>query len=453
MTSPETENQSNQSIFANRSVIVLAVVAGLALITTIVLGILLLRQPGEEGSDTGTPTPFAASSEGSALNEPLVVGIDGNSTITVTLDTPVTLAVGGRTFAVQTQAIAADQVWSPEIEDEETAVWVFGSIVNYVVGIPTSGDNRTLLEGLQPGDEMTLTTRDGVSYTFAFDNRRLASTADRDVFAQRIPGITLMLVGGDGNERVVVNGRYLVSQATAEQSSIINLGETAQLDNIQITVPSVSYVPDRAEVPNGFAFFQIDYEIQNVGLTAFNTNLLQLTLIDNVGNQYALNPTASQLGNFPALNGFLNAGQVLQATAGYQLPLGLNSESVNWVVARTDTGAQIQVNLPFTGSPSAAAASTSITLLQADVGEDLTSLILTGQVTNLNNQPIVITESEISLTSQDGSSYILFATNPPFPWTVPAGQTVQFAVTYQRPNVGTAVFNVLSQSFQLSGLR
>ncbi len=449
MTTPETPNQS---IFANRSVVVLAAVAGLALLTIIILLVLLLRQPNENISGNPTPTPFA-SSAGSALNESLVVGIDGNSTITVTTDTPVTLSLGGRSFAMQTQAIAEDQVWSPNLEDEETAVWVFGSIVNYVIGIPSSDDNRTLLEGLQPGDEMTLTTRGGVSYTFSFDNRRLVSTADQDVFAQRTPGVTLLLVGDEGNERLVVNGRYLVSEATAGQSDVIQLGESAQLDNIQISVPSVSYVPDRAEVPDGFAFFQVDYEIQNVGLTAFNSNLLQLTLIDNIGNQYALNPTASQLGNFPAFNGFLNSGQVIQATAGYQIPLGLNSESVNWVVARTDTGAQIQVNLPFSGGASAAAASTSITLLQADVADDLTSLILTGQVTNLNNQPVVITETDVSLTSQDGASYLLVATNPPFPWTVPAGQTLQFAVTYQRPNVETAVFNILSQSFQLTGLR
>ncbi|KAA3662626.1 MAG: DUF4352 domain-containing protein [Chloroflexi bacterium] len=449
MTSPETPKQN---IFANRSVVILAAVAGLALLTVIILLILLLRPTGENAASDPTLTPFPTG-VGSALNEPLVVGIDGNSTITVTTDTPVTLALGGRSFTMQTQAIAADQAWNPNLEDEDTAVWVFGSIVNYVVGIPSSDDNRALLEGLQPGDEMTLTTRGGVSYTFSFDNRQLVSTVDQNVFAQRTPGVTLLMIGDEGNERLVVNGRYLVSEATAGQSNIIQLGESAQLDNIQISVPSVSYMPDRAEVPNGFAFFQIDYEIQNVGLTAFDSNLLRLTLIDNIGNQYALNPTASQIGNFPALNGFLNSGQVMQATAGYQIPLGLSSETMNWVVARSDTGAQIQVNLPFTGSPSAAAASTSITLLQADVASDLTSLILTGQVTNLNNQPIVITETDISLTSPDGSNYLLVATNPPFPWSVPAGQTLQFAVTYQRPMVETAVFNVLSQSFQLSGLR
>ncbi|MCA9921735.1 MAG: DUF4352 domain-containing protein [Anaerolineales bacterium] len=448
MTTPDSPNPS---IFANRSIVILAAVAGLALITAVTLGIILLRQSDNETAND--PTPFPTDLETNINNDPLVVGIDGNSTITVTLDTPVTLALGNQSFAVQTQAVAADQVWSPNLADEETAVWVYGSIVNYIVGLSRTDENQALLEGLQPGDEIALTTRGGINYTFTFDSRRTVSTANRDVFAQNMPGITLLLLGGEGNERLVVNGRYLVSESTAGQSNIVNLGETAQLDNVQITVPSVSYVPDRPEVPNGFAFFQIDYEIQNVGLTALDTKLLQLTLVDNVGNQYALNPAASQLGNFPALGGFLNAGQVLQATAGYQIPLGLTSDTLNWFVARTDSGAQIQVSLPFTGSPSAAAQSTSITLLQADVGEDLTTLTLVGQVTNLNNQPIVITESDISLTSADGSSYLMVATNPPLPWSVPAGQTVQFSVTYQRPNVGTAVFNVLSQSFQLTGLR
>jgi hypothetical protein len=84
---------------------------------------------------------------------------------------------------------------------------------------------------------------------------------------------------------------------------------------------------------------------------------------------------------------------------------------------------------------------------------DLTSLIIGGQATNLGTQPLVITESDVALQGPDGSVYLLLSTNPPFPWPVPPGQTLQFFLTYQRPPADTAVFRVLNQGFQLTNLR
>jgi hypothetical protein len=174
-----------------------------------------------------------------------------------------------------------------------------------------------------------------------------------------------------------------------------------------------------------------------------------MTLVDELGNRYALNPAASQAGNFPVLNGFLNANQVTNASAGYQVPLGLDSESVSWTVTNSETGAQVFITLPFTGGDTAVAG-TSITLFRAEVSPDLTSLNLGGQITNLGTQPLIVTESDIQLVSPDGSIYLLLSTNPPLPWTIAPGQTVQFFVSYQRPPSGTAVFKVLNQQFQIT---
>ncbi len=454
MTSDPQPEVEKGGVFAKRSSVVLAIVAGLTLITIGLLIGLLIRGGGDAESDgDGTPTPFASAVDSSLSNAaPLVVGGDGSSQISVTVDIPTTLLIDGRTFSVQMQTVAADQIWEPTITTEETAVWVYGTIINYVIGIPDSEGNRALLERLTAGDEILLTTQGGFDYGFSYIDRQTVNSADSAVFAQNMPGITLLLIGSAGNERVVVNGRYILSEANTSANDIANLGETVQLDNLQITVPSVAFVPDRPEAPAGFAFFQIDYEIQNVGLSAINTSILQLTLVDNLGNQYALSPIAGQIGNYPALAGFLNAGQTIQATAGYQIPLGLNSDSLNWIVARSDSSAQLQINVPFTGNAATVAQGSDITLLQVNVGEDLTSLSLAGQVTNLNTQPIVIAESDIDLAS-GGADYLLLATNPPFPWTVAAGQTLPFNVTYQRPSAPTAVFTVLGQGFQLDGLR
>lgn len=439
---------------SNPAVLVAGGIAVVALLAVIVLTVILIRSGQDDEVDTavsGTPTPFG-STDGGFAGEPLVVGMSDSDTISVTLDSPTTLSLPGQQFNVQTQVIGADGTWTPAVDEAGTAVWIYGTIVNYVVGLPDSEANRALLDGLSPGDEMMLATRGGTRYTFSFNSRTTVPVTDRNVFAQNTPGITLVLLGSEGTERLVVNGRYVVSEGDSQGGNVVGLGETAQLENIQLTVNSTTYIADRAEIPPGFALFVVDYQIQNVGLTALDSGNLQLGLVDSLGNQYVLNPLATQLGNFPALSGFLNANQVAQASAGYQIPLGLQSDTLSWVVTNTRSGAQVYVTLPFTGGASAAAGS-SVTLARVDISTDLLSLNLGGQVTNLGTQPIVITESDVALQTQDGSIYLLLSTNPPFPWTVPPGQTLQFFLTYQRPPTDTAVFRVLNQGFQLTNLR
>ena len=440
---------------SNPAVLIAGGIALVALLAVVVLSI-ILWQSGDDETDTavsGSPTPFNSSND-TFTGEALVVGMSDSSTISVTLDMPVTLGLPGQQFNVQTQIIGADGTWTPTTDAAEagTAVWVYGSIVNYVVGLPDSEANRALLEGLAPGDEMVLATRGGTRFTFSFNNRSNVPVTNRDIFAQNSPGITLLLLGSEGNERLVVNGRYVVAETNNAGGSVVNLGETAQLENVQITVNSTTYIADRPEIPPGFALFLVDYQIQNVGLTALDSGNLQLGLVDSLGNQYVVSPVAAQLGNFPSLAGFLNANQVTQASAGYQIPLGLESNTLSWVVTNRSSGAQVYVSLPFTGG-SAVAEGLSISLARVEVSTDLTSLILGGQITNLSTQPIVVTESDVALQTGDGAIYLLLSTNPPFPWTVPPGQTLQFFLTYQRPPADTAVFRVLNQGFQLTNLR
>ena len=460
MTMPSPEQPSDTtaatSFFANRGVMALAIVAVVALIAVGVLGFLLVNSLNDDDEGTGdpTPTPFPATTGASSCGESLVMGISDTETVSMTVDAPTTLRFQNESWRVQTQVITADGIWSTSNIDAETAVWVCGTIINYVIGLPDSDANRAAMEAMALGDEIVLSTRNNVQFAFSFEGRQTVPSGNRDVYKQNVPGITLVLLGSEGGERLVVNGRYLESEASNENAdNVVELGETTQLDNLQLTVSGAAYVLDRPEAPAGFAFYLIDYQLQNLGLTALDTNRLQVTLMDDLGNRYALNPVASQLGNNRPLSGFLNANQVVAATAGYQIPLGLSSSTLSWVLSRTDQGGQVQVNIPFSGG-SGAARATNISLNQVQVSADLTSLILTGQINNLGDQPSVIMESDVSLKTDDGSLYLKLATNPPFPWTLSPGQTVQYSVTFQRPSTrDTAVFTILNQPFQLSNLR
>lgn len=449
---------TRQRLTANPALLLLGIVAIIALLAACIMGFILLRPMlGGSGAatggtpTTGQPTPFPQATQQAAA-QPIIVGVSDSGTISVTLDAPATLDVLDRRWAVQPQTIGVDGLWSPEI-DEATAAWVNGTIVNYIFGLADSEANQTFLESLAPGQQMVITTRQGTTHTFSFDSRNSVASSDRSVFNQQTPGITLMLLKGDDDNRLVVRGRYEVAAASqTTDGNVIQMGETAQLGDAQFTPQASSFLTNRPEAPVGFGFFLIDFVMQNVGLSAIDTSTYRFTLSDELGNQYALNPIASRLGNYPPLSGFVNAGQSVTATAGYQIPAGLVSPNLTWTIVAPD-GSQVQSILPFTAG-GAAGQSAVISLQQATITPDLNNLIIVGQVTNVGVQPLVIAPADVSLRTPAGSDYLLLATNPPFPWTVPPNQTLQFAVTYQRPiGSASAVFTLLSQPFELSGLQ
>jgi hypothetical protein len=113
----------------------------------------------------------------------------------------------------------------------------------------------------------------------------------------------------------------------------------------------------------------------------------------------------------------------------------------------------VQVAIPFAGA-GGVVQGVSVALQSAEASPDLTSLILTGQVTNVGEQVAVVSEDDVSLQTDDGAAHLLLATNPPFPWTVAPDQDLSFSLTFQRPlTADTATFTVLNQPWQLSGLR
>jgi hypothetical protein len=438
--------------------------AAVGILLICIFGFLLLRslnqQPdaaatAESDGRSGTPTPFPSDAAGgeTAQEEPLVVGVSESSTVTLTLDAPVSLQVNGRSFSVQPQIIQADGVWNPAGLDENSAAWVYGTIINYVLGVADADQNEALLEQLTPDDEIALTTRSGQTHTFTFSGRQTVQPDSRDLFAQTTPGITLVLLQSGSEERLAVQGRYVVPETNnLGGSDLFELGETAQLGDVQVTLDSATYLPDRPEAPAGFAFFLADYTVQNLGLSALDTSNLEMTLVDELGNQYAVSPVASRLGNFQPLSGFINAGQQVQATIGYQIPVGLSSATLRWRVSYAGDNGQLVFSIPFPGG-GASATGTAVSLQDVALSPDGAGLILSGQVTNMSNQPVVVSENDVSLRTEDGSTYLLLSVRPAFPWTAPAGQQVPFTVTYQRPPASTAIFTVLNQPFQLSQLR
>ncbi len=441
--------------FSGRAPLIIAILVTLGALILVCLFAFLLLNPSNEDLTEVVSTPPVEGDVTPIGNEQFSYEASSETgVITVTLETPIFLNVAGEEFSVQSTTRVKNGVWIPETQNETTAAWAYGSVINYVFGMPNTNENRELLESLVIGDEIVLRTRGGSTNTFAFNSRELLDSDNEDVYAQNAPGVTIVLIEEEPEEqRVVVHGRYVVSenQAFAEGGRVVELGETAQLENLQITATGVTFLFDRPEIPPGFAFYLIDYQVQNIGSAPINTSGLQLVLADELGNLYALNPTATQLGSYRLLTGQIAPGQTIAATAGYQIPSSLESVNLRWTVSLDDPGNFIQVNIPFKDADDSGQ-NAVIQVEQARVSLDGTSVVLNGQITNLGEQPLVVNSNNIML-SGDGSSYLMLSTNPAFPWVVPPGETIQFLVTFQRPSGSTAVFRILNQPFELTGLR
>jgi hypothetical protein len=443
-----------RSLYAERGPLIVAIGAAIGSLALICLFAFLLLQSGDsEQPTTPTLTPVGSGSE-LDTDTFAFLSISDTGAISVTMETPIFLNVGGEEFSVQAEVLPTQGSWNPVPANETTSVWVYGSVINYVFGLDDAAENRELLERLVAGDEIVLTTRSGMSSTFVVSRRQEVSSDNREIFAQRSPGVTLVLLEEDtGEQRLVVQGRFVVSEAKSDPrvGSTVKLGETAQLENLQITANSVSFQFDVPGVPAGLAAFHVDYQMQNVGASAVDASSLSMVLIDDFGNLYALNPAASQTGNFPPLSGFIQPGQTVMATAGYQIPSGLTSSVLRWQVTISGTGSQIEVILPL-GETVASPQEATVLVQEVNIVNNGTDLMILGQVTNLGSQPLLVDVTDLSLSSS-GTVFLMLSVNPAFPWSVPAGQTIQFGVTFQRPPGSEAIFTVLGQSFQLTGLR
>lgn len=415
------------------------------------------------GGDQAVPTPFPESVDtggsapvpGAATPVAIVYGISDTATVSVTLDAPISLSIAERDFVVLPQSLNPDGSWTPGVSTESAAGWVFGSIINYIFGLQPTDGNTNLLNGLAPGNEIRLILQSGAEFLFEVEGSARVPRDDSSVFNQLTPGMTLVLLDENGEERQVVNGRFVQTNTAANSGGVtqVALGEPAQLDGLQVMISNATFLPNHPDAPPGFGFLVLDGIVQNTAVAPVDVGNLQVILLDESGNQYVLNPVAARQGaNTPLTGGFLTPGQPLTFSVGYQLPLGLSSTTLTARVVRRDTGAQVQIGVPFGGGSGAQNA--QIALQSVEISEDLTTLVLTGQINNSGTQPLVIAREDVTLRTADGASYLILSSNPPFPWTVPAGQTLLYVVSFQRPlNADTAVFTILNQPYQLDSLR
>lgn len=421
-------------------------------IMVIVFGMLLSRTGGGPGP---TPDPTILSEYSLPSADAILVD---SGTPHSQVNAPISLTLKGLQFAVLPYQVRPDGEWHYPAGQSGTAVWVYGTVVNFVIGIEQTEANSALLRSLAPGDEITMTTTSGWQYHFGFAGREELESPGADLFAQTQPKLTLVSLGGEAGTRLVVYGEYLMSVGEAESEQdeglSVSLGEAALLGEIRVTVLGASYVYDDPELPQGWAFYLVDYQIENLSQEVLDPNRFRMQLQDGEGNTYSVNLPASQAGTFGYLLLTIPPNTVAHGTAGYLVPAPLQGPKLGWTFEQLGAPENVVKVLIDFESPQEtvdARQLATISLTRAELSGDRTLLSVWGTATNEGEDELVVTGEDITL-SGEGSPMALRSADPAPPWTVEPGGTLSFRVVFQRPGSRTATFALLDQSFEITGL-
>ena len=427
--SQPAQSNNNITIQLNPQQLLFVSLAIIGLVLICLFGFLLvdpfnwLSENDDQNDEEIQATVVAAEATAAASSqtEDVIVVFDGTGTLSIDLDPPQLLTIRNRDYPIETQFVSQEGSWVGD--DSGEIEWVFGSIINQVYGFPSNEANQILLEQLVPGDRVSVQYQSGETKSFLITGREIVERSNADLFAQSRPGINLVWLGQpEAGGRLIVTGDFALPDNGTDNelgSAIAEVGETVQLADLRISVSDTAVLAGDPNTPPGFSLFLVNFQIENIGPRTLDTGLLRLVLADEDGNQYSLNPTASQAGTNPILSGFLETGVSRGATAGYQIPANLSSPQLMWSVSRTDSPGRVEVMIPFVGERNDAA---QVSVDQAEVSLDGTTLLLAGSIQNNGEFPLVVNESDLSLRSQwDGISYLFHHPRLPLddrPWSI-----------------------------------
>jgi hypothetical protein len=391
----------------------------------------------ESADATATPLP--------TLEAELLASIVDASGVKTGLVAPRTLEIKGVSFVVQPVKITAGD-WPPP-DDERAVSWVYGTVVNYVMGVESAPNNKTLLASLKAGDELLLRMSTGPAYRFAFaDVVRVAPQAS-EVFRQTRPGVTLALLSEEGDaSRIVVRAVYLpdseLSGGDAPAAQAIEAGQPVTLDGaLRLTyLGATPFTTPRT--PAGRIYLAVDYAVENVlaGGEALLTTNFTHQAVDADGLAYPISsPADGSPTHYLPLPAQVELGRVVTTTSVYAVPEATLQTGLTWRFAPSPSGTLVQARIePYSGSLQPQVAVRGAKRLPDD------SLIATLSVSAPALRDVQISAGDIQV--QGGG---LGASNA-FPWHVAAGQSTEFTLTLVPKDQSPVTVALLGQGFELA---
>jgi len=452
-TPPSTDALASSPMPPQRRFLLFGVAGGMIFLALICIAVGILLYARSQGqSPTARATPTFAAGE----TAPLILSALGGA-IPLTQTAPSDIEIKGHKFQVIPVEVAKG-TWPYQREAlrGDKAAWVFGTLINYVIGLDANPDNTSLLQSLNETDSINMVTLSGRMVVFRYSGRQWVTVDKTDVFRQLRPGLTLVLLGEKGDQRLVVSASYIAeNEPTPPSSASAKIGTTVDVSGAQVKALNSRLVKNVPGLPAGNAYYQVDFSVTAAGSNPLDASLFQMELIDSSGTRYALSIPASQAGSYGPPGGQLLPGTTLTATAGFIVPDALPGANVIWTFSPEAGGASpARFQLPIAGPTPTPDPRTllAVQITQARYSADGQEVLVSGGVGNPTKEAVTLSLSDIML--QTGTSLIqINSTEPPLPWTLQPGQNLAFVIRFARPPAGTATFRLVQASFELSGLQ
>jgi hypothetical protein len=248
-----------------RTLIKMGVFAGVALLFLFFVFRGRAQREGEqEAPAEGTPVAEIAGEGTAAPTPPLpeITGVDDSLQTIGSLGGALTI---GRPSAIEiwygrteeTIALAIDPSKpTPKgelryneatmLSDNPVAVWLFGTVLNYAIGIPDS-----MVRNLEPGDRITLSTDTGASLKFVVTETGQGANYDAGrLLSQNRLGLTLFALPAiaEGDVSFAIAG-YDVTHEEGEGQAVYEVGDTFALSpggEMQVSAVQFSHTADGA---------------------------------------------------------------------------------------------------------------------------------------------------------------------------------------------------------------
>lgn len=418
----------------------LLIVMGVLLVIIAAVGTLLSNQ---RARPTGGAEPQVVEKLATFISPPelppglTVLQENGNP---LPASVPLTLRLQGQELPIVPVTLEGRRWPIPDPSAPQQAVWIYGTVVNYVIGIPAGAWSESLLAGLESTSRITVTLSNGVALIFGSPQARRLPANDTSALGQERPGLTLVLLGGTAADRLIVQARYLPEEG-------VSAGNAQRVRTLQVTVLDSGVV---GEV-GGLRYFVVEYEVTNNGTEPVDPNLFDMVLEDGLGQPYAINIAASSAGEAGPLLTLIPAGANARGSAGYQVPREL-MPPLTWRFRPDPTSSETaRFSLPYQPpAPAPAQPQVSLTSAFVDARRDL--IVINGMVQNVGEAPLQVRFEEVRLTSSAGQAVLQVAV-PALPWTISGGEQFLFELQFSRPvGVSSVLLEVLGFTFQIEGL-
>jgi hypothetical protein len=443
----------------------LVLVSGFALLGICALSCFILALILATGGGTSAFIPAIGPGNGigvedvDATQQPItdtvVIRVNG---AVITPSIPARMSVGSTTFEVQPMRIAGKE-WNYDPNAARTAYWVPGTMVNYVLGVQASSENRQIIDALNEGDLITLDTNMGAQRYRVTQQATVGNNANDLVtlLAQDSPRLTIVMMGEGGNQRRVTLAQF-TDEGTANQLAAVgvpvNLGDIRVLATNQRLLPGGS-----VGLPSGKNYLQVDFAVTNLITDYIDAAQFFTQLTDGAGNTYPLSLEGSKANGAAGFaQGALGAGKTMTGTAAFEVPSTMAGPTLEWKFALNESTPYVaRVAIPYrpilaeptvepTGQPK-----TRVTIVSANITSEGNELRIVGSVQNLTNEFLQVSLPDVSLSSPNGQQYPLTASLPAFPWSVQPNESLTFQLSFTRPPNGPVTFTMFDQAFSLSG--